>query len=72
MQALDRTAPMLPGTPDRKTHDYLRYSTTSMFAALDIATGKVISQHQRRHRYQEFLRFLKTINANTPPSWTCT
>src|SRR4030088_1815945 len=69
MQALDRTAPMLPmmpGTPDRKTHDYVRYGTTSLFAALDIATGKVIGQHQRRHRHQEFLRFLKTIDKNTP------
>jgi transposase len=69
MQALDRTAPMLPmmpGTPERKTHDYVHYGTTSLFAALDIATGKVIGQHQRRHRHQEFLRFLKTIDANTP------
>src|SRR2546425_13080349 len=70
MQALDRTAPMLPmmpGVPGRKTHDYLRHGTTSLFAALDIATGKVIGQHQRRHRHQEFLRFLKTIDKNTPP-----
>jgi transposase len=69
MQALDRTAPMLPmmpGMPGRKTHDYVRHGTTSLFAALDIATGKVIGQHQRRHRHQEFLRFLKTIDANTP------
>ncbi|MEF9411838.1 IS630 family transposase [Rhodococcus sp. IITD102] len=69
MQALDRTAPMLPmmpGTPERRTHDYIRYGTTSLFAALDIATGKVIGQHQRRHRHQEFLRFLKTVDANTP------
>ena len=65
MQALDRTAPMLPmmpGVPERRTHDYVRHGTTSLFAALDIATGKVIGQgHQRRHRHQEFLRFLKTI-----------
>jgi transposase len=69
MQALDRTAPMLPmmpGVPGRKTHDYVRHGTTSLFAALDIATGKVIGQHQRRHRHQEFLRFLRTIDANTP------
>jgi len=69
MQALDRTAPMLPmmpGTPERKTHDYVRHGTTSLFAALDIATGTVIGQHQRRHRHQEFLRFLKTIDKNTP------
>jgi transposase len=70
MQALDRTAPMLPmmpGTPERRTHDYIRHGTTSLFAALDIATGTVIGQHQRRHRHQEFLRFLKTIDRNTPP-----
>jgi hypothetical protein len=70
MQALDRTAPMLPmmpGAPERRTHDYVRHGTTSLFAALDIATGKVIGQHQRRHRLQEFLRFLKTIDRNTPP-----
>jgi transposase len=69
MQALDRTAPMLPmmpGAPGRKTHDYVRHGTTSLFAALDVATGNVIGQHQRRHRHQEFLRFLKTIDANTP------
>jgi hypothetical protein len=70
MQALDRSAPvlpMMPGVPGRQTHDYLRYGTTSLFAALDVATGKVIGQHQRRHRHQEFLRFLKTIDKNTPP-----
>jgi transposase len=69
MQALDRTAPMLPmmpGTPGRQTHDYVRHGTTSLFAALDVATGKVIGQTQRRHRHQEFLRFLKTIDRNTP------
>jgi transposase len=70
MQALDRSAPvlpMMPGVPQRQTHDYIRYGTTSLFAALDMATGKVIGQHQRRHRHQEFLRFLKTIDKNTPP-----
>ncbi len=69
MQALDRTAPvlpMMPSVPGRQTSDYIRHGTTSLFAALDIATGKVIGQHQRRHRHQEFLRFLKTIDANTP------
>ena len=69
MQALDRTAPilsLLPGTPQRATHDDTRHGTTSLFAALDMSTGKVIGQHQRRHRHQEFLRFLKTIDANTP------
>lgn len=70
MQALDRTAPMLPmmpGVPERRTHDYVRHGTTSLFVALDIATGKVIGQHQRRHRHQEFPRFLKTIDTSTPP-----
>jgi transposase len=69
MQALDRTAPVLPlmpTFPSRQTHDYVRHGTTSLFAALDVATGKVIAQHQRRHRHQEFLRFLRTIDANTP------
>jgi transposase len=69
MQALDRTAPTLPimpTTPARRTHDYVRHGTTSLFAALDIATGTVIGQHQRRHRHQEFLKFLKTVDASTP------
>ena len=69
MQASDRTTPMLPmmpGTPERRTHHYVRYGTTSLFAALDIATGTVIGRHQRLHRHQEFLRFLKTIDKNTP------
>src|SRR5205823_109615 len=69
MQALDRTAPvlpMMPAAPSRQTHDYVRHGTTSLFAALDVATGKVIGQIQRRHRHQEFLRFLKTIDKATP------
>jgi transposase len=70
IQALDRTAPMLPllpGTPGRASHDYVRHGTTSLFAALDVATGKVIGQTHRKHRHQEFLRFLKTIDKATPP-----
>jgi transposase len=69
MQALDRTAPMLPmlpGSPGRASHDYVRHGTTSLFAALDVATGTVIGQTQRKHRHQEFLRFLKTIDKATP------
>jgi transposase len=69
MQALDRSAPvlpMMPAVPGRQTSDYIRHGTTSLFAALDIATGKIIGTHQRRHRHQEFLKFLKTIDANTP------
>ena len=66
MQALDRTAPMLPAAPGRQTHDYVRHGTTSLFAALDVATGTVIGQTHRKHRHQEFLRFLKTIDKATP------
>jgi transposase len=69
IQALDRTAPslpILPTTPARRTHDYVRNGTTSLFAALDVASGTVISAVHRRHRHQEFLRFLKTIDASVP------
>jgi transposase len=69
IQALDRTAPslpILPTTPARHTHDYVRNRTASLFAALDVASGKVISQVHRRHRHQEFLKFLKTIDASVP------
>ena len=69
IQALDRTQPVLPlapTTPARMTHDYVRHGTTSLFAALDIASGSVIAQHYRRHRHQEFLRFLKTIDTAVP------
>jgi transposase/DNA-binding CsgD family transcriptional regulator len=62
IQALDRTAPMLPmqpGLPERRTHDYLRHGTTTLFAALEIATGKVTAACKPRHRHQEFLAFLK-------------
>src|SRR5436305_5925188 len=69
MQAIDRTAPILPimpTTPARMTHDYVRHGTTSLFAAFDISSGSVIAQHYRRHRHQEFLRFLKLIDAAVP------
>ncbi len=69
IQALDRTQPLLPmasGIPERRTHDYKRHGTTSLFAALDIATGKVIGQTRRRHRSAEFLKFLSTIEAAVP------
>jgi len=68
-QALDRTQPVLPMTPgqaERGTHDYVRRGTTSLFAALDVATGKVIGQCQRRHRHQEFVKFLAAIDAAVP------
>jgi|SRR5215471_2237905 len=66
IQALDRTAPLLPlapGHPEQRTHDYTRHGTTSLFAALDVATGKVIGECHRRHRSVEFVQFLKTIDA---------
>ena len=69
IQALDRTAPilpMLPATPARMTHDYVSNGTTRLFAALDLASGSVIAQACRRHRQQEFLRFLKLIDAAVP------
>jgi hypothetical protein len=69
MQAIDRTAPILPimpTTPARMTHDYVRHGTTSLFAALDISSGSVIAHHYRRHRHQEFLRFLKLIDDAVP------
>lgn len=70
IQALDRTQPILPlapGIPERRTHDYERHGTTTLFAALDIATGRVIGEVHRRHRSSEFLKFLRTIDANVPP-----
>lgn len=70
IQALDRTQPILPlapGVPERRTHDYMRHGTTTLFAALDIATGEVIGELHRRHRSTEFLQFLRTIDANVPP-----
>ena len=71
VQALDRTRPLLPmrpGIPARQTHDYIRHGTTSLFAALDVATGKVIGQCHRRHRHQEFLKFLDRVDAHLPPT----
>jgi len=69
VQALDRTQPGLPikkGRAGTMTHDYKRHGTTSLFAALDVATGAVIGQCMRRHRHQEFLRFLRIIDQQTP------
>jgi transposase len=69
IQALNRTQPELPlsfGKPATHTHDYTRHGTTSLFAALDVATGKVIGQLKRRHRRAEFLQFLKVIDAAVP------
>jgi transposase len=64
VQALDRTAPILPlrpGIPEKRTHDYIRHGTTTLFAALEVATGKVLDACYPRHRHQEFLRFLRQV-----------
>jgi len=69
IQALDRTAPVLPlrpGLPERATHDYVRHGTTNLYAALDVASGKVIADMTERHRAVEFRRFLNVINRSVP------
>jgi transposase len=69
IQALDRTAPVFPmlaGTPERRTHDYVRNGTTNLYAALDIASGNVIADLTSRHRAEEFRRFLNLIDRNVP------
>lgn len=70
IQALDRTQPLLPMAPgfvESRTHDYVRHGTTSLFAALDVKTGRVIGQCHRRHRALEFRKFLDTIDEQVPP-----
>ncbi|MBA3563432.1 MAG: IS630 family transposase [Gammaproteobacteria bacterium] len=69
IQALDRTQPSLPmnyGLPETHTHDYRRYGTTTLFAALDVATGEVIGKLKRRHRTAEFVSFLRHVDAVVP------
>jgi transposase len=69
IQALDRSAPvlpMMPGMPERRTHDYLRHGTTSLFAAFNIADGTVIGEVHRQHRAIEFKKFLTTIDKTVP------
>jgi transposase len=64
IQALSRTAPSLPprpGSPERRRHDYTRHGTTTLFAALEVATGRVTDQYFDRHRHAEFLAFLKLV-----------
>jgi transposase len=71
IQALDRTAPLLPlqpGQVERRTHDYTRHGTTSLFAALDVKTGQVLGETHRRHRSIEFRKFLDRIDASVPPA----
>ena len=70
VQALDRTRPLLPlrpGLPERRTHDYIRHGTTSLFAALEVATGRVIGKCLRRHRSREFRKFLEAVEEQLPP-----
>lgn len=69
IQALDRTQPGLPMKPGRngtRTHDYVRHGTCCLFAALNVLTGEVLAQCESRHRHQEYLRFLRRIDAATP------
>jgi len=69
VQGLDRTQPLLPmqpGQTERRTHDYVRHGTTSLFAALNVATGEVIGSGHRRHRHQELLKSLDEIDAKVP------
>jgi len=69
IQALERTQPLLPmrpGIPARQTHDYTRHGTTTLFAALNMLDGTVIGDCMPRHRHQEFIRFLQTIDTKTP------
>jgi transposase len=69
VQALNRTEPILPlapGVPARQSHDYERHGVTSLFAAMDVASGVTISSCYRRHRHQEFLRFLNDVDENLP------
>jgi putative transposase len=69
IQALDRSQPLLPlglGYAEGVTHDYVRHGTTTLFAALDIATGAVITSCRQRHRHQEFLQFLREVDSSVP------
>lgn len=66
MQAIDRAAPILPTTPARMSHGYVRHGTTNVFGALELASGALMAEHHRRHRDQESLNFLKTIDKAVP------
>src|SRR5262245_29173281 len=65
-RSLDRSAPVLPGLPEQRTHDYLRHGITTLFAALDVATGQVYGSIHRRHRTTEFAKFLTTLDSRIP------
>lgn len=69
IQALERSQPLLPlkpGQPERRTHDYRRHGTTTLFAALEVATGQLLGQCKKRHRHQEFLDFMRLIDKSYP------
>jgi transposase len=69
IQALERTQPVRgvwPGRPEQRTHDYIRHGTTTLFAALEVATGRVLDQCRPRHRHQEYLAFLKQVASTIP------
>ncbi len=75
IQALDRSAPILPlmpGVPERHTHDYVRNGITNLYAALDVASGQVIAEMTPRHRAEEFRRFLNLIESSVPSTSTST
>jgi hypothetical protein len=75
MQALDRSQPvlpMMPGMPERRSHDYVRHGVTSLFAAFNITDRTVISEIHRRHRAVKFKNFLSLLTKLCPPRWTCT
>jgi hypothetical protein len=78
IQAVERTQPVRrvwPGGPERRTHDYIRHGTTTLFAALEVATGRVTNRCAARHRHQEFLGFLKQLARTYPPAaapWSAT
>jgi putative transposase len=75
IQALNRTQPVLPmgfGYVEGVTHDYVRNGTTTLFAALDIASGNVLTECKPRHRHQEFLGFSSASTRPCPQPWTCT
>lgn len=72
VQAIDRTQPIFPlrpGVPERHSHDYVRHGTTSLFAAFNVANGQVIGACHRRHRHQEFLKFLRRIDGEVPRNY---
>ena len=66
MERSQPVLPMRPGAPEKQTHEYYRHGTTTLFAALEVATGKVLGKCYARHTQNEFIEFLKNIEKNTP------